>query len=88
MLAEVSTQPFFTEGIEVLDVSDMHVPRHPGEDGERESRRMQIRVLAPPDIRPAVVQLQGQSLDKRDLVEGGSRVDEGDKQPKSSLQRT
>ena len=85
MLTEVSTQPFFTEGIKVLDVSNMHVPCHPGEDGECESQGKQIRVLAPLDIQHAVVQLQGQSLDKKDLV-GGSRVDEGGKQPKSLLQ--
>ena len=57
-----------TEGIEVLDVSDVHVPRRAGVDGERESRRERARVLASLDLQSTVV--VGQSVEGSDLVEG------------------
>lgn len=39
ILAKVPFQPLLAESIEVLDVSDVHVPRRTRVDGERESGR-------------------------------------------------
>ena len=75
-LAKVPLQSLLTEGFEVLDVSNVDVPRRAGVDGECESGRKWARVLAPTDLQPAVV--EGQTLERSDLVErhGGGWVDE------------
>ena len=46
-LAKVPLQPLLAEGFKVLDVSDVHVPRRAGVDGECESGRKWARVLTP-----------------------------------------
>ena len=57
-----------TEGIEVLNVSNVHVPRHTGVDRDCKSQREQARVLASLDLQSMVV--MGQSVEGSDLVEG------------------
>ena len=57
-----------TEGIKVLNVSNVHVPHRAGVDRERESQREQARVLASLDLQSMVV--MGQSVEGSDLVEG------------------
>jgi len=82
ILAKVPLQPFLTEGVEVFDVPNVHVPRRTRVDGECESGREWARVLAPADLQPTVV--EGQALEGSNLVErhGSSRVDEGNELPK------
>jgi len=77
ILAKVPLQPLLTEGVEVLNIPDIHVPRCTRVDGERESWREWARVLTPADLQPTVV--KGQALVGSDLVErhSSSRVDEG-----------
>ena len=78
VLAKVPFQPLLAEGIEVLDVSNVHVPRCTRVDRECESGRKWAGVLTPANLQPTVV--EGQALEGSDLVEGhGSRwVNEGD----------
>ena len=75
-----------TEGFEVLDVSDIHIPRRTRVNGECESRRKWARVLAPTDLQPAVV--EGQALERSNLVggHGGGWVKKHNELPKSSLE--
>ena len=79
ILAEVPLQPLLAEGVEVLNVPNVHVPRRTRVDGERESGRKRARVLTPADLQPTVV--KGQALEGSNLVErhSSSRVDEGNK---------
>ena len=83
ILAKVPLQPLLAEGVEVLDVPDVHVPRCTRVDGERKSGREWARVLAPADLQPTVV--KGQALEGSNLVErhSSSRVDEGNELSKS-----
>lgn len=83
ILAKVPPQPLFAEGLKVLDVSDVHVPRRTRVDGKCESGRKWTGILTPADLQPAVV--QGQTLEGGDLVEGHSsgRVDEGNELSRS-----
>lgn len=78
ILAKVPLQPLLAEGIKVLDVSNVHVPRRTRVDRKCKSGRKWSRVLTPADLQPAVV--EGQTLEGGYLVEShsGSRVDEGD----------
>lgn len=77
ILAKVPLQPLLAEGIKVLDVSDINVPRRTRVDGERESGRKWARILTPANLQPAVVERQ--ALEGSDLVESHSSswVDEG-----------
>lgn len=79
ILAEVPLQPLLAEGFEVLDISDVHIPRGSGVDGEGEGGRKRARVLTPTNLQPTIV--KGQTLKRSDLVEGhgGSRIYKGDK---------
>ena len=52
VLARVPLQPFLAEGVEVLNISDVHIPRRAGVDAERENWRKWARVLAPSDLQP------------------------------------
>lgn len=81
-----------TKGINVLHVSDVHVPRCARVDGEGKSQRKWSRVLVlpplPPDLHPEVV--EGQFLEGSKLVEGhgGSGADEGNELSKVLLKMT
>ena len=77
---------FLTEDLELLNISDVHVPHCTGVYGECESGRDWTRVLTPANLQPVVV--EGQALERSDLVEGhgGSWVDECNKLSKSSLE--
>ena len=79
ILAKVSLQFLLTEGIEVLDVPNVHVPCRARVDGECESGRKRARVLAPADLQSAVI--EGHALVRSNLVEshGSGRVDKGNK---------
>ena len=47
-LAKVPLQPFLAEGFEVLNVSDVHVPRRTGVDGKCEIRGSGPKFLPQP----------------------------------------
>lgn len=80
-----------TKGINVLHVSDVHVPRRAGVDREGKSQRKWSRVLIlpplpPPNLHPKVV--EGQFLEGSKLVEGSSGADKGNELSKVLLKMT
>lgn len=81
VLAEVPLQLLLVEGLEVFNVSYVHISRGARVDGERKSGGKRARVLTPADLQPTVV--QGHALEGGNLIEshGSSGVDEGNELP-------
>ena len=77
VLAKVALEALLGEGLEVLDVANVHIARGARVHGDGERRRQRPAVLAPANLEAAVVERE--ALIRRNLVESEcrSRIDKG-----------
>lgn len=74
VLSKVPLQPLLAEGLEVLNVPDVNVPRRTRVDSKRKRGRKGARVLAPADLKAAVVEREALvrgHLEERERRGGG-----------------